>query len=356
MPSAARRSSAGVSAPPPYAPTRSARSVSIVTSSRFEPRSAPGCRPAFARVRPHAAAAHAAVSITASRPWWKSARPARHRAIGHRGSETQRKPKDSLWLCVSVARSVRVSQPVGRLLPRAARRLVAAAWVAALWLCAAGISTAAGRSAIADAVMKGDKAALRTLLQQKVDVNAPQVDGATALHWAVYRDDLDAADLLIRAGANVKAANREGVTPLAMAALYGNAPMIAKLLKAGAEATETGPNGQTVLMMAARNGNPNAVKLLLEAGAKVNARETLRGTTALMWAVEQKHQAAVKVLLDGGADFRARTAGAGLPRNYIAQRVNNAIVQAAQRRFAAAAAAGPAYEGQPEFQQGSRVE
>ena len=38
--------------------------------------------------------------------------------------------------------------------------------------------------------MKGDKTALRTLLQQKADVNAPQVDGATALHWAVYRDDV----------------------------------------------------------------------------------------------------------------------------------------------------------------------
>ena len=41
-------------------------------------------------------------------------------------------------------------------------------------------------------------------------MNAPQVDGATALHWAVYRDDLEAADLLLHAGAKSKAANREG--------------------------------------------------------------------------------------------------------------------------------------------------
>ena len=38
----------------------------------------------------------------------------------------------------------------------------------------------AGRSDIADAAMKGDKAAIRTLIQQKADVNAQQVDGATA--------------------------------------------------------------------------------------------------------------------------------------------------------------------------------
>ena len=68
---------------------------------------------------------------------------------------------------------------------------------------------AAGKSDVADAVMRGDKAALRTLLQQKSDVNTPQIDGATALHWAVYRDDLDTASLLITAGAKVDAANRE---------------------------------------------------------------------------------------------------------------------------------------------------
>ena len=74
-------------------------------------------------------------------------------------------------------------------------------------------------SDVADAVMKGDKAAVRRLLTQKADVNATQVDGATALHWAVYRDDLETVDLLLRAGAKVTAANREGTTPIFMASL-----------------------------------------------------------------------------------------------------------------------------------------
>lgn len=66
---------------------------------------------------------------------------------------------------------------------------------------------------VADAVMNGNKAALRSLLQQKANVNAPQTDGTTALHWAVQANDLETADLLIRAGAKVSAANREGATP-----------------------------------------------------------------------------------------------------------------------------------------------
>ena len=96
-------------------------------------------------------------------------------------------------------------------------------WVALHMAARSSASRRRAGSDVADAAQKGDRAAVQKLIQQKADVNAPQVDGATALHWAVYRDDPELADVLIRAGANVKAANREGVTPLAMAALYGNA-------------------------------------------------------------------------------------------------------------------------------------
>src|SRR5437660_11835216 len=85
----------------------------------------------------------------------------------------------------------------------------------------------AARSDVADAVMKGDKAAVRALLEQRADVNTPQADGATALHWAVYRGDIDTANVLIRAGANVKAVNRDGATPLSLASTNGDATMIA---------------------------------------------------------------------------------------------------------------------------------
>jgi ankyrin repeat protein len=205
---------------------------------------------------------------------------------------------------------------------------------------------AAGKSDVADAAQKGDRGSVQKLILSKADVNAPQIDGATALHWAVYRQDVELADILIRARANVNAVNRTGVTPLVMAALYGNASLIDKLIKAGADAKQKAPNGETMLMFAARNGNPQAVKVLLEAGAEVNARETIRGTTALMWAIEQKHPEAVKVLLAGGADPNAKSGGAGLPRNYMANRVNLRAVQLAQDRRRRAAAAGISYDEQ----------
>src|SRR5262245_25121138 len=124
------------------------------------------------------------------------------------------------------------------------RRIVAMLTVAFMSLP----SFAAVRSEVADAAMRSDKAALRTLLEQHADVNASQPDGATALHWAVYRGDKEMADMLIRAGANPKATNRDGVTPLWLASINGDAAIITMLLTAGADPNEHLLLGRSPLM------------------------------------------------------------------------------------------------------------
>ncbi len=166
---------------------------------------------------------------------------------------------------------------------------------------------AAGKSDVADAAMRGDKAAVQKLIASKADVNAPQNDGSTALHWAVYRGDKELVGILVRAGANPKAANREGSTPLWLASIGGDAAIIAGLLEAGADANEKLPLGRTPLMVAARTGNVAAIRTLLDNGADVNAKETQRGTTALMWAADEAHADAVKLLIDRGADIKAKS-------------------------------------------------
>jgi ankyrin repeat protein len=163
-------------------------------------------------------------------------------------------------------------------------------------------------SDIADAAMHKDATAIRSLLQKKSDVNAPQPDGTTALHWAARWDDIEMVNSLIRAGANTQAANRDGATPMFLATQNGSASMIEALIKGGAD-----PNapvlshGETALMMAARTGKRDAVQLLIERHANINAAETLRGTTALMWAAEQGHVEIVQLLLSNGADANAQS-------------------------------------------------
>ena len=178
----------------------------------------------------------------------------------------------------------------------------------AIGLTAAILSGAVVNSEIADATMKRDIEAVRALILKKANVNAPQVDGTTALHWAVENNDLETTDLLIRSGANASAVNHAGATPLLLAATNGNAAIIERLIKGGAD-----PNaaltkfGDTALMIASRTGKPDAVKVLLDNGAKVNAKESWGGTTPLMWAVSERHPAVVKMLIDHGADINAKS-------------------------------------------------
>ena len=167
---------------------------------------------------------------------------------------------------------------------------------------------AGSKSAVADAAMHGDQQAVRELVRQKADVNAPQADGTTALHWAVQANDLEMADLLIQAGAKVSTANVAGAKPLQLAAVNGSSAMIERLIAAGADpSAPLTKSGDTALMLASRTGKVDAVRTLLDRGANVNAQETWGGTTALMWAVSEKHPEVVKLLIERGADVSARS-------------------------------------------------
>jgi ankyrin repeat protein len=186
----------------------------------------------------------------------------------------------------------------------------AAIAIASLLTLVWSVGLRAGKSDVADAAMRGDKAAVRALIGQKADVNATQNDGTTALHWAVYRGDRELVQLLIRAGANPKAASREGSTPLWLAAISGDAAILSTLIEGGADVNEKLPLGRSPLMIASRTGNTDAMKVLLDHGADPNAKETLRGTTPIMWAADEGHAAAVKLLIDRGADIKAKSAPA----------------------------------------------
>src|SRR4051812_33789756 len=105
------------------------------------------------------------------------------------------------------------------------QRRSTAGCVAAVLLLAA--QAASGSDAqVARAVREGDRAALESLIKQRVDVNVPEVDGTTALHWAVRAGDMATVARLIQAGAHANATNRYGVTPLALAAGLGSAAAV----------------------------------------------------------------------------------------------------------------------------------
>ena len=173
----------------------------------------------------------------------------------------------------------------------------------------ASLTLAAADLRLVDAVKNGNKSVVRTLLQQRVNVNAAEPDGTTALHWAVRAEDTQTVDLLIRSGADVKTANRYGVTPLHLASQNGNTTILEALLKAGADPNTALPDGETALMTAARTGKVDAVKSLLAHGANANAKEATRGQTSLMWAAAEGNAEVIRTLVAAGSDVQARSTG-----------------------------------------------
>ena len=186
------------------------------------------------------------------------------------------------------------------------------------------VSNAAGVTTppLIDAVRKSDHAAVRQLLQKKVDVNAASADGTTALIWAAHLSDPESTKLLLGAGANVRAANRYGVTPLQAAAVTGDPALITALLKAGADPNASLPEGETVLMTAARTGRVPALTALLDGGARVDAQEKWFGETPLIWAASEDHAGAVDLLIRRGADVNAASA----KQNYRSRRAGQSVL------------------------------
>lgn len=172
---------------------------------------------------------------------------------------------------------------------------------------------------LVDAIQKRDATTARALLKQRIDVNAAQGDGATALQWAAHWDDIQVVDLLIRAGADVNAANDYGVTALALACTNGSGAVVEKLLAARANPNAARMTGVTPLMECARTGAIDAVKSLLDRGASVRAAHVNSGQTALMWAVAERHSNVVKLLIAHGADIRARSKGGFTPLMFAAR-------------------------------------
>jgi ankyrin repeat protein len=166
---------------------------------------------------------------------------------------------------------------------------------------------AAADTRLADAAQKRDMAAVRTLLSQKLDPNAPGRDGTPPLLWMVRVDDVEMARALVKAGADVKLANRQGLTPVALAAANGSAAMLKVLLDAGGDANAPDPANETPLMAASRSGSLDAVRVLIEHGATVEAKDPQFEQTALMVAVRENHLPVIKLLVELGANVNART-------------------------------------------------
>ena len=172
---------------------------------------------------------------------------------------------------------------------------------------------------LADAVEARNLDRTAELLSGQIDVNAPQVDGMTALHWAAHHDDWELGKRLLDLGANASAENRYGITPLYLACVNGSANLVRALLESGADPNTTIRGDETVLLTAARTGDIGAVDSLIKAGAEVDAKQR-NGQTAAMWAAAEGHSEVIQALLSAGADFETPLKRSGFTPFFFAIR------------------------------------
>ncbi len=182
------------------------------------------------------------------------------------------------------------------------RFLLAAAGVLLSSFPAVAVSPA---DKLLDATRSDDTSSVARLVRDGADVNACELDGATALSWAAVRSNVESAELLLKAGANPNLTNDIGISPLSIAVANASQPLVALLLEKGADPNIAREDGETPLMIAARLGQTGVMKLLLERGAKPDVRTKKFGQTALMWAAG--HPEIIGLLLKSGADARAVT-------------------------------------------------
>jgi ankyrin repeat protein len=153
-----------------------------------------------------------------------------------------------------------------------------------------------------DAVMYGESARVRELLQAGADPNTRDEQEATVLMWAAINGYRGIAEDLLAAGADVSARAMGGITALMVAATMGNPELVALLLSRGGDGNaRTEDDGRTALYFAVEIGDLDSTIALLAAHADPNMPGT-GGRTPLHLAVERGDPELVEVLLAAGAD------------------------------------------------------
>src|SRR5918993_1404720 len=120
---------------------------------------------------------------------------------------------------------------------------------------------AEGDRRLIDAVKAGKVDAVRTLLKQRVDVNAKEsTHGQTALMWAASQKHPSVVEVLLELGADLRARSRVYTQYVKNADRTANREPV----------TTAQRGGSTPLHFAVRSGDVASVRLLLKAGADAN--------------------------------------------------------------------------------------
>lgn len=168
-----------------------------------------------------------------------------------------------------------------------------------------------GTTALVIAIERDLPAMARLLLEQGADVEGSAHFRETPLFTAVRQEREWATKLLLENGADLTGMNAYGETALFVAVVGAHESIIQILLDHGAMTKITvdqqNHHEETVLNRAVRAGSTSITEMLLKAGADISARDS-NGYTALHQAIEggrEAHEHTVRLLLSRCAPLDA---------------------------------------------------
>ena len=181
-----------------------------------------------------------------------------------------------------------------------------------------------GITAMNLACVNGNPRMMERLIQAGVDVNAPGVEGETALMTVARGGKVEAAKVLLAHGANVHATEEwRGQTALIWAVAQSHPQMVQELIAHGADVNQrTGkqtwqrqvtaeprekwmPQGYlTPLLFATRQGCVECARVQLDHGADIDAQD-LEGVGPLLSSLINGHYDVAGFLIDRGANVNA---------------------------------------------------
>lgn len=123
------------------------------------------------------------------------------------------------------------------------------------------------------------------LVEQILDVNATDENGASLLHIALLKKYTGVVSGLLERRANVNVVARNGWTPLHVACGFNRSDFVEALIAKGAFLENVNDAGQTALYLAIGGGHYGVMMVLLRHGANVNVQDD-NGETPLHYAVK----------------------------------------------------------------------
>ncbi len=151
-----------------------------------------------------------------------------------------------------------------------------------------------------EAIYRGNKKQVETLLALNVDPNFSLENGVTPLGIAIYEGHTEMVELLCTHGVNM---DHDGFifTPLYLASQFGYIEIVRFFMSKKVNVNKLSANKCAPLHIASQMGHAEIVRLLIEAQADINQVDN-NGTTSLDIALRSGYTDIAKLFIDAGAD------------------------------------------------------